>query len=249
VAGKVYTSTPYPPDKSILYHNESSHMHAWPSKINFFCVTVASEGGATPIVDCREVYRRLDPKVAEEFAKKGVMYVRNFSEGLDVNWRRFFHTEDKKAVEDSCRKAGMTCEWTDGDGLRVRQVCRAVLRHPKTCELTFFNQVQLHHIHCLEPAVRQSLLTIFKQEDLPRHVYFGDGSPIPDAVMDHVGEVYEQTAVRFAWQPGDMVSLDNMLTAHARDPYVGARKIVVALGDMVNSSDVESVASGSFGNS
>jgi len=59
VAGKVYTSTPYPPDKSILYHNESSHMHAWPSKINFFCVTVASEGGATPIVDCREVYRRL----------------------------------------------------------------------------------------------------------------------------------------------------------------------------------------------
>jgi alpha-ketoglutarate-dependent taurine dioxygenase len=249
VAGKVYTSTPYPPDKSILYHNESSHMHAWPSKINFFCVTVASEGGATPIVDCREVYRRLDPKVAEEFAKKGVMYVRNFSEGLDVNWRRFFHTEDKKAVEDSCRNAGMTCEWTDGDGLRVRQVCRAVLRHPKTCELTFFNQVQLHHIHCLEPAVRQSLLSIFKQEDLPRHVYFGDGSPIPDAVMDHVGEVYEQTAVRFAWQPGDMVSLDNMLTAHARDPYVGARKIVVALGDMVNSSDVESVASGSFGNS
>jgi len=92
-------------------------------------------------------------------------------------------------------------------------------------------------------------LSIFKQEDLPRHVYFGDGSPIPDAVMDHVGEVYEKTAVRFAWQPGDMVSLDNMLTAHARDPYVGARKIVVALGDMVNSSDVESVASGSFGNS
>ena len=57
VAGKVYTSTPYPQDKSILYHNESSHMSQWPSKINFFCVTVAKEGGATPIVDCRKVYR------------------------------------------------------------------------------------------------------------------------------------------------------------------------------------------------
>ena len=243
VAGKVYTSTPYPEDKSILYHNESSHMHSWPSKINFFCVVVAREGGATPIVDCREVYRRLDPKVREDFTNKGVMYVRNFSEGLDVNWRRFFHTEDKKAVEDSCRNAGMTCEWTENDGLRVRQVCRAVIRHPKTGEFTFFNQVQLHHTYCLEPAVRQSLLSIFKQEDLPRHVYYGDGSPIPDSVMDHVGEVYEKAAVRFAWQAGDMVTLDNMLTAHARDPYVGPRKIVVALGDMVNGSEIEGMAS------
>src|SRR6266542_5524198 len=28
VAGKIYTSTPYPEDKAILYHNESSHMNA-----------------------------------------------------------------------------------------------------------------------------------------------------------------------------------------------------------------------------
>src|SRR5262249_39729622 len=34
VAGKVYTSTPYPEDKRILFHNESSHMRRWPSKIN-----------------------------------------------------------------------------------------------------------------------------------------------------------------------------------------------------------------------
>jgi len=238
VAGKVYTSTPYPPDKSILYHNESSHLHSWPSKINFFCVTVADQGGATPIVDCREVYRRLAPPVAREFATKGVMYVRNFSEGLDVSWQRFFHTEDRRAVEEVCRKAGMTCEWNDKDGLRVRQVCRAVIRHPRTGELSFFNQVQLHHIYCLEPPVRDSLLSIFAQEDLPRHVYYGDGSPIPDAVMEHVGEVYEKSAVRFQWEAGDMVTLDNMLTAHARDPYVGARKILVALGDMVDRNQV-----------
>lgn len=239
VAGKVYSSTPYPEDKSILYHNESSHMSGWPSKINFFCVTVAKEGGATPIVDCRKVYQGLELKVRQTFEDKGLMYVRNFSDGLDVSWQRFFSTENKSVVEETCRNAGMTCEWTSNDGLRIGQRCRAVLRHPKTGEMSFFNQVQLHHVHCLEPAVRESLLSIFTREDLPRHVYYGDGSPIEDSVMDHVGEVYERNAVRFQWQQGDMVSLDNMLVAHARDPYVGPRKILVALGDMVKGTDLD----------
>jgi alpha-ketoglutarate-dependent taurine dioxygenase len=239
VAGKVYTSTPYPEDKSILYHNESSHMSSWPSKINFFCVTVAKEGGATPIVDCRKVYQQLLPEVRGKFQEKGLMYVRNFSAGLDVSWQRFFGTEDRELVEASCQRSGMTCEWHGDADLRLSQRCRAVLRHPRTGELSFFNQVQLHHVHCLEPEVRQSLLSLFRREDLPRHVYYGDGTPIEDAVMDHIGEVYEANAVRFQWRQGDLVSLDNMLTAHARDPYVGPRKIVVALGDMVHAKDLE----------
>jgi alpha-ketoglutarate-dependent taurine dioxygenase len=239
VAGKVYTSTPYPEDKSILYHNESSHLSNWPSRINFFCITVAKEGGATPIADTRKVYQALDPQIREQFESKGVMYVRNFCQGLDVSWQRFFGTEDRAAVEASCNRMGMACEWTDGDGLRVKQRCRAVLRHPKAGEMCFFNQVQLHHVRCLDPEVRQSLLSIFKPEDLPRNVYYGDGSIIEDAVMDHVGETYENCAVRFQWQQGDLVSLDNMLVVHARDPYVGPRKIVVALGDMVDGRELD----------
>ena len=239
VAGKIYTSTPYPEDKSILYHNEGSHMNRWPSRISFFCVIPAKEGGCSPIVDTRKVYRQLDPKVRQKFEEQGLMYVRNFSEGLDVSWQRFFQSEDPAVVEDSCKKQGFTCEWVSKDHLRVRQKCRGVLRHPVSGELSFFNQVQLHHVHCLDPDVRQSLLSIFKREDLPRHVYFGDGSPIEDSVMDHIGEVYEKNSVRFQWRAGDMVTLDNMITAHARDPYVGPRKIVVALGDIVDGATVD----------
>jgi alpha-ketoglutarate-dependent taurine dioxygenase len=132
----------------------------------------------------------------------------------------------------------MTCDWHGQDFLRIRQKCRAVIRHPKTGEKTFFNQIQLHHIHCVDEETRKSLLSIFKEEDLPRNVYFGDMTPIPDAVMDHVGEVYERNAVRFQWQEGDLVALDNMLVAHARDPYVGQRKVVVALGDLVFDKEV-----------
>ncbi len=234
LADKVYTSTPYPEDKSILYHNESSHMSSWPGKINFFCITVAQEGGATPVADMRKVYQSLDPQVRDAFEQKGVTYVRNFCEGLDVSWQRFFGTDDQSKVEEECRKSGATCEFLRPDHLRVSQRCRAVLSHPKTGELCFFNQVQLHHTHCLDPETRQALLSMFKPDEMPRQVFYGDGSTISDAVMDHVGEIYEKHAVRFQWKAGDLISLDNMLIAHARDPYKGPRKIVVAMGDMVD---------------
>jgi alpha-ketoglutarate-dependent taurine dioxygenase len=233
LGGKVYTSTPYPENKSILYHNESSHLSSWPAKINFFCITVAQAGGATPIADCRSVYQDLDPEVRRKFTELGLLYVRNFCEGLDVSWQRFFGTDDRQAIEAACNRRGMTCEWTASGGLRTKQRCAAVMQHPKTGEMSFFNQVQLHHVHCLDPEVRESLLAIFVPEDMPRQVYYGDGSAIEDSVMDHVGEIYEKHAVRFQWKEGDMITLDNMLTAHARDPYTGPRKIIVALGDMV----------------
>jgi alpha-ketoglutarate-dependent taurine dioxygenase len=242
VAGKIYQSTPYPADKMILFHNESSHMSRWPQKINFFCAQPAEQGGATPVADCREVARRMDPEILHNFEEKGLMYVRNFSPGLDVSWQQFFHTTDRHEVESACQQAGVTCEWTGKDSLRIAQRCQAVTRHPKTGEKVFFNQVQLHHVYCLDPAVRDSLLTLFERTELPRHVYYGDGSEIEDAVMEHVGQVYEQCAVRFQWQKGDMIALDNMLVCHARDPHVGARKICVAMGEMITADEVAKLA-------
>ena len=69
---------------------------------------------------------------------------------------------------------------------------------------------------------------------MPRHVLFGDGTPIGDDIVEMIGQAYEACAVRFAWRRGDVVMLDNMLAAHARDPYQGERRIVVAMGDMTD---------------
>ncbi len=79
---------------------------------------------------------------------------------------------------------------------------------------------------------------------MPRNVYYGDGSVIADADMAAIGEAYEACAVRFRWQKGDVVMLDNMLTAHARDPFDGPRKIVVAMADMFERASLESLPSG-----
>jgi len=234
VSGKVYGSTPYPADQAILFHNESSHLQRWPMKIWFFCVQPAQQGGETPIVDCRKVYEALDPKIRERFAEKKVMYVRNYVDGLDVSWQEFFRTTDKSVVEEHCRKASIVCEWKNGgDVLRTRQVCDAVLTHPRTGQAVFFNQLQAHHVSCLEPATRASLLSLLKEEDLPRNVYYGDGTPIEDSIIDEIREIYGQLAINFRWQKGDILMLDNMLAAHGRNAYAGERKIVVAMGEMI----------------
>lgn len=78
------------------------------------------------------------------------------------------------------------------------------------------------------------------QEGLPRNVYYGDGTPIQEEVVAEIGEVYRQTAVRFPWREGDILMVDNMLVAHGRQPFVGTRKIVVAMGEMISRGQIES---------
>ncbi|MBS0151276.1 MAG: amino acid adenylation domain-containing protein [Nitrospira sp.] len=237
----LYGSTPYPADKTILFHNESSHLHRWPLKQSFFCVQASQEGGETPIVDCRKMYEGLRPELREKFTKRALMYVRNFTPGFDVSWQEFFHTEDKSVVEETCRQHGVEWDWTSDGGLRTRQICPAIVKHPRTGDVVFFNQIQLHHISYLEPAVRNSLVEVLGIDRVPRNVYFGDGSPIDDETAAEIGELYERTSVRFPWRNGDLLMLDNMLVAHARSPFTGPRKIVVAMGEMINQRDVQTV--------
>ena len=238
VSGKVYGSTPYPADQAILFHNESSHLHRWPLKIWFFCVQPAQQGGETPILDCRKVYEILNPELRERFEHKQLMYVRNYIEGLDVGWQDFFHTTNKVDVEAYCHQAGIKFEWLENNGLKTCKICPAVAKHPKTGNLVFFNQLQLHHVSCLDPGVRQSLLSVFGEDKLPRNVYYGDGTPIEDSVMEEIGAVYRESEISFSWQQGDILMLDNMLTAHGRNAYVGSRKIVVAMGELMTGVDV-----------
>ena len=230
VSGKIYTSTEYPPDQSIPLHNENAYSSIWPMKIWFFCVKPAEQGGETPIADSRKVFERLDPAIRERFMQKKVMYVRNYGE-LDLSWQDVFQTTNKLEVESYCRKSGIEFEWRGSNNLRTRQVCQAVAKHPNTDEMVWFNQAHLFHISSLNPEVRESLLSLFQEDDIPRNAYYGDGSPIEISVLDEICEIYQQEAVSFPWQEGDILMLDNMLTAHGRMPFFGTRNVVVGMAD------------------
>lgn len=238
VGRNVYTSTEYPADQHIPLHHEMSYSHNWPTKIWFYCVKAAEQRGATPIADDRKVFQRLDPQVKEVFMRKKVMYVRNYGEGVDLSWQDAFQTTDKSKVEEYCRSAHTEFEWKDDNRLRTRQVRQAVATHPALGEMVWFNHAHMFHVSNLEPAVRESLLSEFGQEDLPRNAFYGDGTPIETSVLDHIRGVYNETAVIFPWQEGDIMLLDNFLASHGREPFVGARKIVVAMAELYTNEEL-----------
>jgi alpha-ketoglutarate-dependent taurine dioxygenase len=229
VSGRIYTSTEYPAHQTIPLHNEMSYTREWPSMLGFFCVEAAAEGGETPIADSRRVFNQIAPDIRETFINKGVMYVRNYGEALDLSWQNVFQTNDRAEVEIYCRKSDIQFEWKDNDILRTSQVCQAVANHPHTGETVWFNQAHLFHVSNLDSEVRDSLLSLADGEP-PRNAYYGDGTPIEESALEQIREIYTKEAVVFSWHKHDILLLDNMLAAHGRRPFRGARKIVVGMG-------------------
>jgi alpha-ketoglutarate-dependent taurine dioxygenase len=238
VSGRVYTSTDYPPELGIFLHNEQSYNSTFPLKIYFFCLRPAAEGGATPLADTRKIFAALDPSIRERFAARRYMYVRNFGDGFGLTWETAFQTSSRAAVERYCRANDIEWEWKGGDRLRTRQVRRAVARHPRSGAWAWFNHATFFHVTTLEPAVRDRLLEEFAEEDLPNNTYYGDGAPIEPSVLEALRGAYMQEKTSFAWQEGDVLLLDNMLTSHGRDPFNGARRVVAGMADPFAWGDV-----------
>lgn len=227
----VYSSTEYPAHQWIPQHNEQAYTTNWPMKIWFYCDVQPEDRGETPVADSRVVYQGIDPALRERFASRKLMYVRNYGNGLDLSWQQVFNTDDTAVAEAYCRKHQIEWEWKEDGNLRTRQICQAVARHPRTGEDVWFNQAHLFHVSALEETTREALLDIVDEEELPRNVYYGDGSPIADEELDSVRAVYDAHRLDFAWQRGDVMMLDNMLMTHGRAPFSGPRRIVVAMAE------------------
>ncbi len=230
VGGNAFTSTEYPPEYAIQPHNEFSYRLRWPHRLVFCCLQPAEQGGATPLTDGRQVLELLSPAVVERFERDGVLYVRNYA-GLGVSWQDAFGTTSKEDVDRYCGESDVECEWTRS-GLRTTQRRPAVVAHPVTGERAWFNHALIWNVRGTEPReVRDALLKL-PAELLPTNSFYGDGTPLEEEVIEELRRAYAAATTRFPWERGDLLLVDNALTAHGRDSYSGSRRVLVAMGNI-----------------
>lgn len=226
---RTYTSTIHPADQRINPHNEGTYWLKWAMKLYFCCVIAAEAGGETPLADVSRVYERLDPAIRETFEAKQFRLVRNYNDGFGLPWQEVYQTDSRAEVEAYCRANAIDFEWKEGDRLRTSQTRPAVRLHPKTGRPVWFNHAAFFHYTTLDLDVREALLGEFGIEGLPYNTTYGDGSPIEPAVVEQIRQAYEQEKTMFPWQVGDVLLLDNMTIAHAREPYRGDREILASM--------------------
>ena len=231
ISSGIYTSTDHPPDQPIVLHNEQSYTLNWPMKIWFYCARPAETGGRTPLADSRKILQRLPPDIVDRFEQKQIMYVRNYNPGVGLSWREAFQTDNCGEVERYCEQEGIDVEWRDNDRLRTRQLRPAVRPHPATGERVWFNHALFFNLSSLEASARATMLAVVDESEVPFNTFYGDGTPIEPAVIDEIRNAYDSETVKFDWQRGDLLLVDNMLVAHGREPFTGDRRVLVAMAE------------------
>jgi alpha-ketoglutarate-dependent taurine dioxygenase len=232
IADKVYTSTSYPSSLPMSLHNEMSYSRDYPAVVAFHCEVPPAADGETPLADCRRVLSALSPRVVNRFKRKRVRYVQNLhtGAGLGRSWRETFETDDREQVEKILDARGAEFFWKSDGSLRVEEVTDPIIAHPRSGEEAFFCQAHQWHPSCLDSRTREALLRIVKEEDLYHSCTFGDGSPIGEEDLTEIRRALDAAAVEFPWRKRDVLLVDNILVAHGRKPFSGARRILVAMG-------------------
>ncbi|MEU9357976.1 TauD/TfdA family dioxygenase [Streptomyces sp. NPDC048301] len=238
IADRVFTSTELSEDQWIAFHHEMSYSHNWPGVLYFYGDRPSRTGGATPLASERAVLPRIPGELRGRFERHGVSYIRNYSPDLDIPWQVVFQTTDRAEVEAYCRASHTEFTWVGEDGLRTRAVRQAVTRHPRTGETVWFNHAHLWHTSALPGEVSDYLLGEYGPEGVPRNAFYGDGSPIEDEAVELIGQLYREESVTVPWQRGDVLVVDNFLATHAREPFRGDRRILVAMSDLCVNPDL-----------
>ncbi|MGH3780295.1 MAG: TauD/TfdA family dioxygenase [Pseudonocardiaceae bacterium] len=235
----VYSSTKWQSNQPMCMHHELSYTLELPGLMLFACLSAATAGGATAVADSPTVLDALPTELVERFEREGWLLTRNYNDEIGASYAEAFGTEDRGAVERYCRANAIVFQWQPDGGLRTRQRRAAVVRHPVTGQRCWFNQAAFLNEWTLDPEVREFLVDVYGPDALPFNTRFGDGGPIGEDVVALLNRVYEAHTAREPWQAGDLMLVDNIRTAHSREPFEGPREVLVALADAVRLTEHE----------
>lgn len=229
--GGLYSSSAWPANQQMCMHHELSYTLNFPGTLFMACLVAPTGGGATAVADAAAVLNDIPTDLVERFEREGWMLTRSYTDEIGLPYAEAFGTEDRATIERYCQANAIEFEWQDDGGLRTRQLRSAVMLHPVTGQRCWFNQVAFLSEWTLNPEVREFLVDMYGADGLPFNTRFGNGDPIGEDVVELINEAYAANTIQEPWQDGDLMIVDNIRTAHSREPFEGPREIIVALGD------------------
>ena len=235
--GGLYSATPWPSNQQMCMHHELSYTLEFPGLMMFACLTAPASGGATTISDSPTVLGALPADLVQRFEREGWMLVRNYNEDFGASVEQAFGTADRGQIERYCRANATEFQWQPDGTLRTWQRRSAVVRHPVTRQRCWFNQIAFLNERTMDPEVRDYLADLYGEDGLPFTTRFGNGDPIGEDIVELLNQTYEVCTKREPWQAGDLLLVDNIRTAHSREPYEGAREVLAGLADPVRLAD------------
>ena len=233
----VYSASKWPPNQHMCMHHELSYALEVPSLMLFTCLVAPTSGGATQVADSAAVLEALPVDLVDKFERLGWLLIRNYNEDIGASIVEAFGTEDRRAVETYCRANAIQFEWQPDGSLRTWQRRSAIVRHPRTGQRCWFNQIAFLNEWTMDPDLHEYLLDIYGQDGLPFNTRFGNGDRIGPEVIQLLDEVYAKNTLFEPWQTGDLLLVDNIRTAHGREEFEGPREVVVAMADAVRLAD------------
>ena len=236
-ADGVYSSSTWPRNQPMCMHHELSYTLEFPGLMLFACLGAPTDGGATAVANSATVVDALPTELVERFEREGWLLTRSYNDEIGASVGEAFGTEDRGAVERFCRANAIELEWQPNGALRTRQRRSAVVRHPVTGERCWFNQIAFLNEWTMAPEVREYLVDVYGADGLPFNTRFGHGDPIGEDIVQLINEVYDAHTSREPWQAGDLMLVDNVRTAHSREPFDGPREVLVAMADPVRVAD------------
>jgi len=230
----VYSSSKWPANQPMCMHHEHSYRLEFPGLMLFACLIAPTDQGATLLADSPTVLRALPTELVERFEREGWMLIRNYNDEIGASVAEAFGTGDRREVESYCRENAIKYEWQADGGLRTWQHRSAVVHHPRTGHRCWFNQIAFLSEWTMDPELREYLVDIYGAEGLPFNTRFGNGDPIGADVVQVINEAYEANTAREQWHAGDLMLVDNIRTAHGKEPFEGPREVVVGMADAVH---------------
>ena len=243
VVGQVMEATRTPPEVYIPLHQEMSYMPVSPRLLAFYCKLPSATGGETVICNMRGLLQHLPATLRSKIETLDVDYVRNMrSQAVDdwraeetfrhPSWQYRFETDDPAVVETLLAERGAQYEWHDDGSLTFWTRVPGITTHPATGDLLYFNQMNSQVQHRLtigDTRAEQIEAAYGTTTPRPYSVRFSNGEPLSEAEFLAIYEAFEARKLAFAWQAGDMMLVENRLTAHGRNPFTGPRDVQVML--------------------